>query len=497
MPFPPNGPVGTLKVMPKVFTNQSNWLARNLHSPFVGYAGAALAVWVALSFWTFSSLLHRHPSALFLAAVLFTARYLGFGPSIFSSFLSAACLDFFVLPPSLSFGIIDKVDAERLVVFLAISVFAGSMARQKTRAESRADRAAREMAAIVESSRDAIFSTTPEGVITTWNQAAERLFGYTAAEALGTAVGRLAPPERRHEVEHNLQTLKAGRHIDPYPTEGARKDGSSWPVLLSVSPLFDARNRIVGSSAIARDISAEKRSEEALRRREKLATAGRLAASIAHEINNPLEAVINLLYLVRHDPSRANEHLTMAEQEIGRLARITQQTLGFVRDTGSPASVEPAQIMDEVLRLYSHKLLARQIRVARRYRDVGTICAHAGELRQLFSNLIVNATEAMSKSGCLHVRVVPSHDWSTGREGVRITIADSGSGIPEEDRARIFEPFYTTKKDTGTGLGLWISGGIVREHGGSISVRSRTHGQSKGTVFFVFLPCQYEAASVA
>ncbi|MGB9236949.1 MAG: PAS domain S-box protein [Terriglobales bacterium] len=483
--------------MPKIFTNQRSWIARNLHSPLVSYSGATLAVWVALSFWTFSPLLHRYPSTLFLAAVLITARYLGFGPAIFSSFLSAACLEFFVLPPALSLAIGDHIDVERLLVFLAISVFAGSMARQKTLAESRADRAAREMAAIVECSRDAIFSTTPEGTIATWNRAAERLYGYTAEEALGMPVTRLAPPGRREEVEQNLQTLNAGEHIEPYATERVRKDGTLWPALLSISPLVDPRGRIVGSSAIARDISAEKAAEEAIRRREKLATAGRLAASIAHEINNPLEAVINLLYLVRHDSGRANEHLTMAEQEIGRLARIAQQTLGFVRDTSSPGSADPAAIMDEILQLYSHKLLARQIRVARRYRDAGRVQANTGELRQLFSNLVVNATDAMAKAGCLHVRVAPSRDWCDGREGIRITIADNGSGISPENLRRIFEPFYTTKRDTGTGLGLWISSGIVREHGGSINVRSRVEGQMKGTVFSVFLPCQYEATRVA
>ncbi len=486
-----------VKPMLKVFVHQRSWIARNVHSPLVRYGGAALAVWVALSLWTFSPLLHRHASALFLSAVLLTARYLGFGPAIFSSFLSAACLDFFVLPPSFSFTISHRLDVERLTVLLAISVFAGSMARQKTLTESRAGRAVREMAAIVASSRDAIFSTSPHGNITSWNRAAERLYGYSTEEALGMPVVDLAPPERRVEVERNLQTLNAGGHVDPYQTERCRKDGTRWPVLLSVSPLLDAHGRFVGTSAIARDISAEKRSEEAIRRREKLATAGRLAASIAHEINNPLEAVINLLYLVRHDPAHANEHLTMAEQEIGRLARIAQQTLGFVRDTSSPGSVEPAAVMDEILQLYSHKLVARRIRVARRYRDTGKIPANAGELRQLFSNLIVNATDAMAKEGCLYVRVAPSRDWFDDREGVRITVADTGSGIPQENLDRIFEPFYTTKSDTGTGLGLWISSGIAREHGGSINVRSRVHGEKTGTVFSVFLPCQYAVSHVA
>ena len=474
--------------------HQPTWLARNRHSPLVRYGGALLAVWVALSFWTFSSALHRHPTTLFLAAVLCTARYLGFGPAILSSFASAACLDFFVLAPTFSLAIAQKVDVERLVVFLAISVFAGSMARQKTLAELRADRAAREMAAIVESSPDAIFATSPSGTITSWNHAAELLYGYTAEDACGMPVANLAPPERRDEVERNLHTLNAGGQIEPYRTERCRQDGSRWPVLLSVAPLFDAKGQIVGTSAIARDITAEIKSEEALRQREKLATAGRIAASIAHEINNPLEAVINLLYLARHDPSRATQHLAMAEREIGRVARIAQQTLGVVRDGSSPSAVMPSAIMDEVLELYSHKLLQHQVHVVRRYRSTPTILISAGDLRQVFSNLVVNATAAIERSGSLHVRVAPRRQGPDGRAGVRITVADNGSGIPAESLPHIFEPFYTTKRDAGTGLGLWISSRIVQENGGSIRVRSRTIGPMKGTLFSVFLPYQCEAA---
>lgn len=479
--------------MRKIEANQKNWIARHRSSALVQYGGAVLAVWVALSLWTFSALLHRHPLYLFLAAVLFTARFLGFGPAIFSSFLSAACLDFFIFPPFLSFGLTEGADLERLGVFLAISVFAGSMARQRTLAESRADRTTREMAAVVEYSCDAIYSTSPDGIITSWNRAAENLFGYSTEEAVGTRVARLAPPERYGEVERNLRILNAGGHVDAYQTERIRKDGTRWPVLLSVSPLRNARGQIVGASAIARDISAEKQSEEAVRRSEKLATAGRLAASIAHEINNPLEAVINLLYLARNDSKNAAQYLTMAEEEVGRVARLAQQTLGFIRDTDSPGSVDAAAIMDEILQLYSGKLEGRQIRVTRRYRNVDQISGYAGELRQLFANLVVNAIDAMANQGStnqgsLEVRVAPGRDWSDGREGIRITVADNGSGIPRENLGRIFEPFYTTKKDTGTGLGLWVSNGIVRKHGGSIRVRSRVDGSASGTVFSIFLP---------
>jgi signal transduction histidine kinase len=267
--------------------------------------------------------------------------------------------------------------------------------------------------------------------------------------------------------------------------------------VLSVSPLRNAKGGIVGASVITRDISAQKQSEEAVRRSEKLATAGRLAASIAHEINNPLEAVINLLYLARHDASNAQQYLTMAEQEVGRIARLAQQTLGFVRDTGAPGWMDPAAIMDEILQLYSRKLESKRIHVTRRYRNSTQISGYSGELRQLLANLLVNAVESMAEGGFLQVRVAAGRQWSDGREGIRITVADNGSGISRANLRRIFEPFYTTKKDSGTGLGLWVSRGIVRKHGGSIRVRSRSEGQATGTVFTVFMPYGYEVSRVA
>jgi two-component system CheB/CheR fusion protein len=373
----------------------------------------------------------------------------------------------------------------------------GSLARQRTKAELKAERTLREMAAIVECSDDAIFSTGPDGLISSWNRGAERLYGYSEEEAVGVPVIMLTPPERREEFEHNREVLNRGGSVESYQTERMRKDGTRVPVLLSVSPLRNREGRIMGNSATARDISVQQRSEEAVRRSEKLATAGRLAASIAHEINNPLEAVLNLLYLARNDPRQADQYLSMAEEEVGRVARLAQQTLGLVRDTSSPDRMDAARIMDEILQMYSGKLESKQIRVTRRYRGGSQISGYAGEVRQLLTNLVVNAVDAMDVGGSLHVRVTGVRQWSDRVEGIRITLADNGSGIPTESLRRIFEPFYTTKKDAGTGLGLWVSRGIVEKHGGSILVRSKVNGSYRGTVFSIFLPNSYAASQVA
>jgi len=467
------------------------------HSTLLPYGAALLAAWCALSLWTLLPFFHRHPYSVFLFGVVLTARFFGSGPALLCSGVSAVLLEVIVLPPRFRFALSNSSDLERLALFLLLSLLIGSLVRQRTQAESRAERTIREMAAIVEGSDDAIFSTNPEGVIISWNRGAERLYGYTAEEAVGSHVLALSPPDRQGEVESNRDVLNRGESVTPYETLRLRKDGAIVPVLLTVSPLRNARGDVVGASAVARDMSAQRHSQEAVRRSEKLATAGRLAAAIAHEINNPLEAVLNLLYLARNDPRKAEQYLSMAEQEVGRVARLAQQTLGFVRDTNSLGRIDPADLMDETLLLYSRKLESKKIHVARRYRGRAEISGYAGEIRQLLANLLVNAVDAMQEGGSLQVRVSAGRPWSNGARGVRIVVADNGTGIGPDGMKRLFEPFYSTKEGAGTGLGLWVAHGIVKKHGGSIRVRSRTEGARRGSIFCVFLPAASAALRVA
>jgi PAS domain S-box-containing protein len=456
-------------------------------SVWMPYGFAVLSAWVALSLWAMSSVMHTAPFALFVAAVVVTARFAGFGPALLCTGVSAVLLDYFVFEPHFRFSDSPE-ELQRLAVFLGISILVGSLARQRTRATRRAEQTQQEMAAIVECSEDAIFSTRADGIITSWNRGAEMLYQYSADQAVGRHVTLIAPPGRVAEVEENRSRLNRGESVPSYQTERMRKDGSRVSVMISISPLRNAKGQIVGASAIARDISAQKRAEEALRRNEKLATAGRLAASIAHEINNPLEAVTNLIYLARHDPANAPGHLEMAERELERVAHIARQTLGFVRESSVATPLDVGSLLDEVLRLYSSKLLKKRIEVQKRFRGAA-IRAYGGELRQLFSNLIVNAVEAMDPGGLLWLRVRPGQEYADGgRRGVRVLIADNGSGISGEHLDHLFEPFYTTKKDAGTGLGLWLSLGIVRKHGGSIRVRTRVQAGKSGTMFSIFLP---------
>jgi PAS domain S-box-containing protein len=443
--------------------------------------GAALgATAIALWAWYLWPVMHLDPFIPFLAAVIVTARVFGFGPSVVCTIASVLALDYFTFTPRFNFALSSN-DGARLLVFVLVSIITAGLARERKIAESSADEVRSRMAAIVESSADAVFSATPEGVIITWNRGAENLYGYSAEEAVGRHISLVAPQEKLEEVDRNTLLLNRGEQIQSFKTERLRKDGSRVIVLLSISPLRNRKGEIVGHSGIARDVTAQTRAEEALRRNEKLATAGRLAAVVAHEINNPLEAVTNLLYLARHDPSRQNEYLEQAEKEVERVAEFAHQTLGFVRETSSPVTVNVAEILDQVLQLYQRRLQHKHIQVEKQYAADAALSGFPGELRQLFSNLIINAVDAMNDGGRLWVRA------RHARNTVWVTIADNGAGISPEAAARIFEPFFTTKQEFGTGLGLWFSQGIAQKHHGQIRFRTRTAVRRRGTVFVVSL----------
>jgi signal transduction histidine kinase len=233
--------------------------------------------------------------------------------------------------------------------------------------------------------------------------------------------------------------------------------------------------------------------EEALRRSEKLAVTGRLAASIAHEINNPLASVTNLLYLIGSSSSleETKKYTQIAATELARVSAIVTQTLRFYREQSKPAIVQVTEIVDSALSLYRPRIVAADIVVERDFRECSPVLAMAGELRQVMLNLIGNSLDAIGRDGTLKIRTSNVREHSNGsRAGIRLTVADSGSGISPEIRKTIFEPFVSTKGDTGTGLGLWVSSQIVQRHGGTIQVKSRVLSPYTGTVFSVFLPLQ-------
>ena len=359
----------------------------------------------------------------------------------------------------------------------------------------KAENAVARLAAIVECSDDAIIGKNLDGVIQTWNRGAEKLFGYTAREAVGQPITMLMPRDRVHEEPAILERIRRGEHIEHYESVRRRKDGSLLDVSLTISPITDEGGQIVGASKIARDISDRKLSEAALIKTEKLAAAGRLAATLAHEINNPLQAISNLVEIWARSPgldAQGREHAAMAGSELRRVSHLTQQSLSFYRESAVPTSVNVEEAIDSVLSIYGKRLETKKIRVTTRYRSDGaTIKTYPGELRQVLSTLLLNAMEAVESGGTIAVRTRKASHWQHRRNlGVRVTIADDGVGIPSPNMPRIFEPFFTTKGENGTGLGLWVASGIVDRSGGSILTRSSVHPRRHGTCFSIFLPAK-------
>jgi two-component system, chemotaxis family, CheB/CheR fusion protein len=355
-----------------------------------------------------------------------------------------------------------------------------------------AEEAMARLAAIVESSDDAIIGKDTNGIIQTWNAGAERLFGYTRQAAIGRSVTLLIPPDRVDEEPAILERIRRGEHIQHYESVRRRKDGRLLDVSLTISPIIDAHGQIVGASKIARDITERKLAEAALIKSEKLAAAGRLAATLAHEINNPLQAVTNLVNLLSTAPGldkKERGYATMAEEELNRVSNLTQQSLSFYRESVFPVAVNPETVLDNVLSLYDKRLRAKDLTVSKQYLSNGmTINSYPGEIRQVFSTLVLNAMEAVPAGGTIAIRGRKSSRWNDSSEGVRIVIADSGIGIPPDNLARIFEPFFTTKNEQGTGLGLWVANGIINRLGGSIQMRSSVRPGRSGTCFSIFLP---------
>jgi PAS domain S-box-containing protein len=344
-----------------------------------------------------------------------------------------------------------------------------------------------ELAAIVASSDDVILSKDLNGTITSWNDAATRVFGYSPEEMIGASILKLIPEHLHSDEKTILESIRAGRRIEHFETVRRAKDGRLIDVSLTVSPIKDEEGRVIGASKILRDVSGRKRIEQSLLQAEKIAATGRMAATIAHEINNPLAAVMNLLYLLRSKitDEEGRGFLATAEDELGRVSHIAKQTLGYYREHAAASLASLSDIAEHALTIYEPRCTAAGITIRKSIAPSTKIALRRGEMMQVVSNLIVNSIYGMPHGGTLSISVC---DASSPGNGVVLRIEDDGVGIEAKDLPKVFDAFFTTRTTVGTGIGLFVAKQFVEGHGGRISIESDNEPEKRGTTVRVFLP---------
>jgi signal transduction histidine kinase len=344
--------------------------------------------------------------------------------------------------------------------------------------------------ALVQATSDAVYRMSPDW--TEMRQLRGRDFLADTSEPDRNWLQKYIHPDDQAFVWAAVQKAICTQSIFQLEHRVFQTDGSLGWTFSRAIPLKNEQDEITEWFGAANDITARKRAEEALLRSEKLATLGRLAATIAHEINNPLEATTNLLYLIQTSeglPENARQNAKAADAELKRIAHITRQSLGFYRETNGPVPASVAEVLEASIDLLQAKITAKRAVIHKEWSGDLVVHAVPGELRQVFSNLLSNALDALEPGGHLQIRAKEYPSKAPAAGGcIRVMFADNGCGIDAELRSRIFDPFFSTKGNFGTGLGLWVTKQIVDKHGGSIRMRSRCNSKRSGTVFSVTLP---------
>ncbi len=348
---------------------------------------------------------------------------------------------------------------------------------------------------------EAVVSTDQAGNVSFLNPVAQKLTEWEYAAAHGRPLREvlsISDEKTRSETEDPVEAVRRSQSVVGFSNSLilTSRSGRDYPIELTGAPILNERGEVGGVVVVFRDVTQRRQTEQTLRASERLTLAGRLSATIAHEIRNPLDTVTNLVYLLQHDHTGSllsAQYLQMASDELTRIAQITSQLLTFHREARSPVEVSLTEVLQSVLVLFAPQIKQNHVVVETRFETARCVRGFPGELRQVFSNLIGNALDAMPANGKLILRTRESSLVSDPtRKGVRVTLLDNGSGIPTGVRKNLFAPFYTTKGEKGTGLGLWVSRGIIDKHEGTVHVSSRIREGKSGTAFSVFLPFEQE-----
>ncbi len=329
-----------------------------------------------------------------------------------------------------------------------------------------------------------VWMCTPEGNNIYFNRRWVDYTGMTLEESRGEGWNTPFHPEEREVARLAWNGAVATGEMYQVESRLRAADGSYRWFLMRGEPFKGADGQTENWFGTCTDIHELKLAEQALLRSEKLASAGRMAASVAHDINNPLEAITNLLYLARasEDLAEAKSYLADAEAELNRIVHITRQSVGFYREATLPAIASIRGVVEAAVELSKARITAKDARIETRWRDDVELRVVAGELIQVFANLLVNCLEAMEPEGVIRIRTSLAFNEKSQTRCFRVTIADNGRGIARRLLPQLFEPFFTTKDATGTGLGLWVSKQILDNHEATIRVRTRAEGERTGTV---------------
>jgi PAS domain S-box-containing protein len=397
-----------------------------------------------------------------------------------------------------------------LVVGLAIGIFTrnrlhavadayrDSIDATKRRADELFD-SEQELRTTLASIGDGVITCDAKGCIQMMNPVAQTLTGWSFQEAEGRPleeVFHIFHEVSREVVENPVSKVKRLGGIVGFAnhTVLVRRDGTEISIADSGAPILGKTGETIGTVLVFRDVTMERRTQEALVANEKLAVAGRLAATIAHEIHNPLDSVSNLLYLMRtgNDAEESRQFMVTAELELARVTQISRAMLGLYREAKVPVNIDLREMLREILLLMHHRIIDLGVTVHADMPDTIVVDGFPAELRQVFSNLITNAAEATGRGGQIWITVSTELAGTTpngkrSEPGATVRVRDNGPGIEDDIRPQLFQPFFTTKGENGTGLGLWVSRGIVNKHGGSITIESEQTEQAHGTIVSVFL----------